>query len=928
MKLLHRLGSVVSWILRRDRAESQLDDEVRLFVEMSTAEKIRDGVPAAEARRLALIELGGVEQVKEGVRAGRHGALLDDVGRDVRYAFRLFARQPTFAVVIVGTLALGIGANTAIFSIVDSLLLRTLPIAEPERLAQIVAQPPSGQQSGQQSWTYPIWEEIQRHADRFDDVFAWTRFDAQFNLAQGGETQYANGVWASASSFDVLGIKPARGRLFRASDDARGGGADGPVVVISHAFWQKHFGGAPDAIGRTLTLERVPMTVIGVTPPGFFGLNVGRAFDVAVPFGVEPLVRGAAESRLNRRTSWWLSVMVRLKRGQSLDDGASILRTLQPGIREATLPPPRPGETMDQYLSEPFTLVSSAAGASGLRDGYRRPLLVMLVVVGLVLLIACANIANLLLARATARSHEWSVRLALGASRGRLARQLLIESVLLAAMGAAAGLIIAQWGSQFLVSQLSTDAVYLELPLDWRVLAFTSAVAMAAALVFGMAPAIRAASGVPLDAMKERGRGNAAAGRVTIANGLVVAQVVLSVVLVVCAGLFLQSFGRLTRLPLGFDRDRVLLAEIDTRRADLTADARFATYDRIRQRVLTVPGVERAAISIVAPLSGAMWSRRVDVSGSPMQSHGPTDGPEGFGFTDRSIPENEPLAVFNGITPGWIGTFGTRLLAGRDITERDGLDAPRVALVNQAFARKFLGGTNPIGHTVRPSRETGSPTIEIVGLLADAVYRNVREPILPTVYVPLTQSSEETPPTGPAAVTLSVRAASSRPGLLTRSVAAAVAELNPTLALTFSPLDAQVGDTLMRERLLAILSGSFGALALLMAAVGLYGVTSYAVNLRRAEIGIRMALGATRGSVIRLVLSRVSMLIGTGIVAGLALGAWASRFVATLLYGLEPGDPATLLAAAATLALIGAIAGWLPANRASRLDPTQVLHDN
>jgi putative ABC transport system permease protein len=470
--------------------------------------------------------------------------------------------------------------------------------------------------------------------------------------------------------------------------------------------------------------------------------------------------------------------------------------------------------------------------------------------------------------------------------------------------------------------------VYLDLPLDWRVLAFTSAVAIAAALVFGVAPAVRAASGVPSDAMKDRGRGNAAAGRVTVANGLVVAQVVLSVVLVVCAGLFLQSFGRLTQVPLGFDRGRVLLAEIDTRRAELKADERFAAYDRIRQRVSTVPGVERASVSIVAPLSGAMWSRRVEVSGSPLQSSGPANGPEGFGYTDRSIPENEPLAVFNGITPDWIETFGTRLLAGRDITERDRLDAPRVALVNQAFARKFLGGANPIGHTVRTSRDAaGMPPIEIVGLLADAVYRNVKEPTLPTVYVPLSQSSEETPATGPAAVTLSVRAASSQPALLTKSVAAAIGEINPTLALTFYPLDTQVGDTLMRERLLAILSGSFGALALLMAAVGLYGVTSYAVNLRRAEIGIRMALGATRGSVIRLVLSRVSMLIGTGIVAGLALGAWASRFVATLLFGLQPGDPATLIASAVTLTLIGAVAGWLPANRASRLDPTKVLHD-
>ena len=923
MRLFHRLASILSWIARRDRAERRLDDEIRSFVEMAAADKVREGIPAPEARRLALAELGGVDQVKESVRSGRHGALLDDVGRDVRYAFRLLGRQPTFAAVIIGTLALGIGANTAFFSIVDGLLLRTLPVQEPERLALLVAVPPSAQQS----WTYPIWQEIQRHADRFDGVFAWTRFDAQFNLTQGGETRFANGVWASAGSFDVLGVKPVVGRLFVSADDRPGGGDGGPVAVISHAFWQERFGGAPDVIGRTLTVERVPLTIVGVTPPGFYGLNVGRSFDVAVPFGIEPLIRGTTQSRLNRRTSWWLSVMVRLKPRQSLEDATAVLQALQPGIREATLPPPRPGEAADEYLSEPLMFVSAARGQSGLRDEYGRPLLVMMMVVGAVLLIACANIANLLLARATARGHEWSVRLALGASRGRLARQLLIESLLLAAMGAAAGLLVARWGSELLVAQLAADSAYLELPLDWRMLGFTAAMALAAALVFGVAPAWRAARGAPIDAMKDRGRNNAGSGRVTVANSLVLTQVALSLVLLICAGLFLRTLGRLTTASLGFDRDRVLLASLDSRRADLAPPARLAVYERIRQRVLAVPGVEQAGISIVVPLSGAMWSRRIEVSGSTLRGGDASDGPEGFGFTDRSIPENSPLAVFNGVTPGWIATFGTQLLAGRDLSGHDGPGSPRVALVNQAFARKFLNGANPVGHTMHLTREPGSPPTEIVGLLADAVYRDVREPTLPTAYVPLLQSAEQGQSDGPAVVTLSVRAASSRPGLLTKAVAAAVGEINPTLAITFRTLDSQLTDTLLRERLLAFLSASFGALALLMAAVGLYGVTSYAVNLRRAEIGIRMALGATRGSVIRLVLGRVSMLIGGGIVVGLAIGTWASRFIATLLSGLEPRDPATLLASVVTLAGVSALAGWLPASRASRLDPTEVLRE-
>ena len=664
MTVLRRLASIASWILRRDRAERQLDDEIRSFVEMSTADRIRDGICPAEARRLVLAELGGVERMKESVRAGRHGALLDDLGRDVRYAFRLFSRQRLFAAVIVVTLALGIGANTAIFSIIDGLLLRTLPIADPGRLAQLVTAPPSEQQS----WTYPIWEEIQRHGARFDGAFAWSRFDADFDLSTGGESRFVNGVWASAGAFDVLGITPVLGRLFQPSDDARGGGSGGPVVVISHAFWQMYFGGTPDVIGRTLTVARVPLTIVGVTPPGFFGIAPGRSFDIVVPLGAEPLIRGS-ESRLDRRTSWWLQVFVRLKPGQPREAAAALMQTLQPGIREATLPAASPGRDVDRYLADPFTFVAAARGpASGVRDEYSRPLLVLMVVVGLVLLIACANIANLLLARATARSHEWSVRLALGASRGRLARQLLIESLLLAAMGAAAGVAVALWGSRLLVAPLATDGVSLQLPLDARMLAFTAAAGLFSALVFGVAPAWRATRGAPIDAMKDHGRTLGASSRTPMASGLVLAQVALSLVLLIGAGLFLRSFIGLTHVPLGFERGRVLLAEIDARRADLAPAARLAAYERIRQRVLEVPSVDRAAVSITAPL-GVMWSRRIDVSGSALRgSDAAGVGPEGYGFTDRPIPANAPLAMFNGITAGWIATFGTPLVAGRDAT--------------------------------------------------------------------------------------------------------------------------------------------------------------------------------------------------------------------------------------------------------------------
>ena len=505
-RLLHRLASVLTWIFRRNQAEQCLDDEIRAFVEMAAAENVRDGIPPAEARRLALIELGGIEQAKERVRTGRHGGLLDEIGRDARYALRMFSRQRTFTVVIVLTLALGIGANTAIFSVIDSLLLRTLPVKQPERLAMLVA-------SEQTTWTYPIWKQIEHDAGAFDGALAVVDLRRQIQSRVRRRNTIRQRRVDECQHVQHAGCRGPLGRVFTSADDERGGGPDGPVIVISHAFWQRHFGGARDVIGGALTIERTPFTIVGVTQAGFLGLNVGRSFDVAIPLGVEPLVRGVQESRLDRPMSWWLSVVVRLKPGQTIENGSTVFRTLQAGIREATLSNQMTSAAAAQYLVGPFGLIPAATGRSGLRMAYQRPLIVIMVVVALVLLMACANIANLLLARATARGHEWSVRLALGASRGRLARQLLVESLLLAVLGAAAGLLVASWGSQLLVAQLSSDAVTLDAGLNGRVLAFTAISAIIAALLFGIAPAWRATRGAPIDAMRDRGRGNTAGGR-------------------------------------------------------------------------------------------------------------------------------------------------------------------------------------------------------------------------------------------------------------------------------------------------------------------------------------------------------------------------------------------------------------------------------
>jgi putative ABC transport system permease protein len=818
---------------------------------------------------------------------------------DLRDAFRTLRATPVVTLVAILSLALGIGANTAIFSILDSLMLQSLPVRAPDRLVVL------GTARGSDSWTYPIWEQVRNRSNLFDGAFAYS--SSRFNLSQTAQTEYVDGFWGSGRVFDVLGVPAILGRTFTEADDRRGGGPDGAVAVISYRYWQSKYDGAANVIGQTLTIERVPYTIVGVTPPEFFGIEVGRTFDVAIPFGTEPLVRGK-ESALDRRSNWWLSVVVRLRTGQSLDGGTAAIRGVQAQIREATIPQNFREVDKSTYLTEPFNLIPAAAGNSYLRDRYRTALLTIMGVVALVLLIACANIANLLLARATARRHEMSVRLALGASRVRLIRQLLTESLVLAVAGAALAVLFARWGAALLVRQLSTstNTVFLNIATDWRVLGFTALMAVGTALIFGTAPAFRASGVTPNDALKERGRGLVGDRRLGLGNFLVVVQVALSLLLLVAAGLFVRTFTSLSNLPLGFDSNPILVAGVNAARATTNADERPALYERLRQAAGHVPGVASAAASAVTPVSGSTWQfaiERVD---------------------DRSIGEKDRGVYVNLVSPGWFQTFGTRFLGGRDFSDRDTKSAPHVVIVNEAFARRFTNGANPIGHHLRQPEYPDRPAFdqEIVGYVQDAVYRSLRAAVPPTMYVPIGQQAE-----APSGISISVRAAGGSPALLTKSVAAALAAVHPDITMTFRPLAEQVKGSLIQERVVAMMSGFFGGLALLLAGLGLYGVTSYAVNRRRTELGIRMALGAGPAGVVGLVLRRVGILVAMGVVIGGIISWILARFVSTLLYGLEPHDPVTLAAAAVLLGAIGALAGWLPARRASRIDPAQVLRE-
>jgi putative ABC transport system permease protein len=889
------------------RVAAEVNDEVAFHLEMQARDLEAQGVSPSDARAEALRRFGDVRAARaelgaiDSARARRvwRTEWWEALVKDVRYAARGLRRQPAFAAFVIVTLALGIGANSAMFSIADALVLRKLPVANADRLTLLTGD----DVNASTSWTNPIWEAIRDRPALHDGAFAFS--SNSFDLAERGESDPVQGLRASGRIFEVLGVRALIGRTFTDADDRRDGGPDGPVAVLGYGFWQRHFGGDSGVVGRTITLSGASYTIIGVTPPSFFGPEVGRTFDVVTPLNVVAFVHHDA-TMLDSRSSWWLHVMLRLAPGQGIDEATARLRAAQRQIADETRPTNQRPEDAAKHLLRPFTLTSAAIGRSELRGAYRAPVLALLAIVGLTLLIACGNIANLMLARTTARRHELSVRRALGAPGSRLARQLLAESTLLATCGAALGLLVAFWGSRLIVAQLSTsgERVYLPVGIDWRVLAFTGAVAAGTALLFGTVPALRAANVGPMEAMKEQGR-TASDRRVGFAGSLVVAQVALSLVLLIAAGLFVRSFASLATLDLGFERDRALLVQIGTEHVGENVD-RPALFARILEAVRAVPGVSHAGLSELTPVSGSMTNWVMQVPWRPELSE-----------RDRTI-------WMNNVSPGWFAAFGTSLLAGRDFDEGDRVGAPRAMIVNRAFVTKYFGTENPLGRQMRevPFPYGDPAPIEIVGVVQDAVYGSPQEGAPPTMYWPIAQRKQQ-----PGWQTLVVRATAASPASLTRSVEAAVMRVNPNLALAAHPFADQLNDALARERLIASISGFFGALALLLAAIGLYGVTSYAVTRRHVELGIRMALGSTPAGVVRLVLGRVALLVGGGVVVGAAVSWWLGKLVASLLYELSPRDVTTTVGAIVLLVAVGGFAGWLPAARAARIDPARVLRD-
>jgi predicted permease len=716
-----------------------------------------------------------------------------------------------------------------------------------------------------------MWERLRDRAQAFDGALAW--MPQRFNIAGCGEMQLADAVVTSSDFFRTLGVRAMLGRTFTASDDRRGGGPDGPVTVISHAFWQRHLAGARDVIGLPLVIEGVPFTIVGVTPAGFVGVEVGRSFDLALTFGAEPMIRDGAA--IDQPNAFGLIPMLRLKPGQTLEAATESIRALQSEIVG-------PGR-MPSFAQEPFVLVPAPTGTSavglgmsGLRQRYERPLFMVLMLVGVLLFIGCANIANLLLVRATTRRGELSIRLALGASRWRLARQLLVEGLVLGATGALGALLLAGWTTKALVRQMSTiDAgVSLDLPLDWRVLAFATLVTIITVVVFGVAPAFRAARGAGINPASARHRAGQRGSWGGPSHGLVMAQVALSVVLLVAAGLLIRTVSHLAAVPLGLDRDEVLLVTVDTGRASMAAGTRLTLYERLVAAVSAVPGVERAAASSSVPISGGFGRLAV---GTP------------------DVPDAGRLALFNFVTPNWFATYGTRFAAGRDFDERDAPTAAPVVIVNETLARSLFPGRNPVGQRVVGGPPTWPHRI-VIGVVRDAVYHSggpvaragaaLRDPVAPTMYIPLSQAEGLVPP-GMTRITIGLRPTAGPPSRLAASVGASLTSVDADVSFAFRPMADVVSAAFAQERLVAMLSGVLGALALLLAGIGLYGVSSYAVSQRRTEIGVRIALGAAPGAIVRLVLRRVAILVGLGIVEGVVLSSWTQQVVSSLLFGLS-----------------------------------------
>ena len=875
-------------LLRSARHSRGLDREMEFHLAERADGLIAGGMPAAEARREARRRFGNRGVMKERTRDADIVVWLDALLADLRLATRALRANRGFAFVAILSLGLGIGANTAIFSLINAVMLRSLPVSHPETLLKV-----SMGREGGDAFTNPIWEQLRAHPELYGGALAYS--EDQFNLAPAGEARRVDGEWVSGDYFATLGIPATIGRTIGRDDDVRGCPA---VAVLGYGLWQAEFGGSPGAVGKTLMVNSHPFTVVGVVDRNFSGLTVGTQSELYLPVCSAPGIGGPPDA-LDARSFWWLNVMARPAPGATVEQTRSRFAAVAAAIFQATVPANWPAEAGAGYLRRSLEVAPAATGFSDLRLQYAGALRVLMVVVALVLLIACANVANLLLARATVRQHEAAIRLALGAGRGRLIRLMLTEAMLLSLAGAAVGVIFASWGTGFVTRFISVGdaALWLDLTIDRRVLAFTTLAALISGILFGLAPAWRSAQADPQAALKAQGRSVVGRSGRRVGWALVAGQVALSFVLLTSAGLLLNSFRNLSRAHAGFDRSGVLLVDIEL------TEPNASLANSLVERLRALPGVRSAAFSTMTPLA----------------NHGAVTPLESDSY--HPAREADALSSVNQISPGYFAAIGTRLLRGRDVSPADNAGSPRVALVDQTAAHRLFGSNDPIGRQFRGRGDRQSDPYEVIGVVEDSRFASLRDSAGMMIYVPAAQSRRPI-----ESFTIELRS-DVPPGTLVGGARNLMAEVSPAASLQLTTLSEQVARSLSRDRLLATLAAFFGGLALLLALIGLYGTTAYGVARRRNEIGIRIALGAARMRVIRMVIGEASVVVLAGIGIGMVAAIVATRLIASFLFGLTASDPVTWIASGGVLLGVSMVAGAAPAWRAARMDPMTTLRE-
>ena len=886
--------------MKKDK-DAELRAEIDAHLTMATADRVARGEDPREAAAAARRELGNLGQIQESDRDVRGGRWLEHLAQDLRYALRTFRRNPGFALVAILSLTIGVGANTALFQVVDAVRLRSLPVSDPQGLYQLRLVDMDGARGNFETWrpavTYPIWHAVETRQQAFSGLFAWATDD--FSLTTGGELRPVTGLWVSGGFFDVLGLKPAAGRLLSAGDDRPG---CAPRAVLSQAYWRRAYGGSPSAVGQIITLGSHPVEIVGVAPAGFLGLEVGRSFDLALPLCSEPVFSDDGRGRLQAGTNWWITMFGRLAPGWTIERANAHLAAISPELFKSTLPANYPVVSAPKYLKFQLAAYPGGNGLSQLREDYASPLWLLLGIAGLVLLIACANLANLLLARATSRQREIAVRMGLGASRGRLVRQLLTESLMLAIIGGICGGLLARLLGESVVTLLDTGSstTSLSLGLDWRVLAFTAGLSLLTCVLFGLAPAFNATRIAASSVMRATSRGTTASrDAVGLRRALVIAQVALSVTLLFGSLLFARSLYKVATVDPGFKADGIVAAAVVFRKLELPAEQRSAFRRQVLERIRALPGVESVATVGIIPVSG--------------NSSGNVVWPEG----NKARSFNTSL---NEVGPGFFSTMRIPLVAGRDFDDRDRPESTPVVIVNEAFAAKFADGAPVVGMRFTREATPSDPekSFEIVGLVRNSTYADLKEGVVPVAFVADTQS---TPPGFMRAV---IRSSLPAP-TVTAGITRAMGEIDPRIGVAYRLLTTQLRDALVGERMLATLSGGFGALAAILTLVGLYGLIAYTVTRRTNEIGVRMALGAGRAAIARLVLRETTLLLVLGAAIGVALALAGGRAASSLLFGVRATDPIALVAALAALALIAFVASYAPARRATRIEPVVAL---